>query len=67
MLVSRNFARQGAPSERGDGIVTYVEEFESPDNEAYGDLYNQHRVPEAYGTQDMLIRRNRSRQGKTSD
>ena len=57
MLVSRKFARQdktrqdktrqGKASAKPDGVVTYSEPTASPDNEAYGDLFNQHRVDEA--------------------
>ncbi len=47
LLIRRNFARQGVGRENPDGIVTYVEGFESPDNEVHGDLYNQHRVYDA--------------------
>ena len=44
MRISRNRSGQGAPGAGGDGIVPYVEGFESPDNEVYGNLYNQHCV-----------------------
>ena len=37
----RNFRRQGAPSERGDGIVTYVEPRESRSNAVFGNLYTR--------------------------
>ena len=51
VLISRNRSRQGAPSERGDDIVTYVEPLESRSNAVLDDLYNQHAVAEAYGIQ----------------
>ena len=45
--------RQGKASAKPDGVVTYVEGFESPDNEAYGNLYNHHSVAEMYGVKEM--------------
>ena len=53
MLISRNRSRQGAPSAGGEGIVTYVEPPKSRSNAVLGDLYNQHRVRDAYGTRDV--------------
>ena len=44
MLIRRNRSRQGAPSERGDGVVTYAEPLESRSNAVLDDLYNQHRI-----------------------
>ena len=53
LLVSKNCRRQGAPSAGGEGIVTYVEPPKSRSNAVLGDLYNQHRVRDAYGTRDV--------------
>ena len=41
MLVGGNFARQGAPSESDEAVVTCGESLESRSNAVLGDLYNR--------------------------
>ena len=52
LLIRRNCVRQGKASEGNEAVVTYVKGFESPDNEVYGNLYNQHSIPKANAIQD---------------
>lgn len=57
MLISRNFERQGAPSEEDEAVVTYGDSDKSRSNAVFRNLCNQ----------QLLISRNRSRQGKASE
>ena len=63
MLVSRNFARQGKASAKPDGVVTYVEGFESSDNEAVGGLLDKNKILSADAIKTLLISRNCRRRG----
>ena len=56
MLISRNFERQGAPSEEDEAVVTYGDSDKSRSNAVFRNLYNQ----------QVLIRRNFEGQGKAS-
>ena len=63
MLVSRNFARQGKASAKPDGVVSYVEGFESSDNEAVGGLLDKNKILGADAIKTLLISRNCRRRG----